>query len=208
MKKKPWDLHPALTEPRLCTIAGFIAAVRKDAVDRFYQPTRGDTPWSLGCVAYERIRYAIAKAATDPRYNGWLSVADDDGLKFVFTIGGVPIRMYRGDPDHKAPGRATRVHEAEALAQQITMWPDDVVGDRSIRLVVEVDLFQYVSAVTMVQVDDEGQTFHPWRIPLDGQAVVIPFDTKEEPIEIDKPVVKPRGSTEQEMDERTAEKGA
>lgn len=92
---RPWDYHPELTEERLVKVAQLLALGRGSAVDRF-DPTIGDDNWTLGVCAYNYGCFRIAQAAGAPEFE-WLGVIDP-GKHFQFSIGGVPMRFWRGDP--------------------------------------------------------------------------------------------------------------
>lgn len=100
----PWDINPALTAERLAFIARLLAAVRRDAADA-HEADRGDTAWGLGCRSHERSMHAITNAAQGIAAD-WLQVVEP-GLHFVFAIGGVPFRFYRGEAD-SPPTRSLR----------------------------------------------------------------------------------------------------
>ncbi|MGX5845086.1 hypothetical protein ACWGTI_30915 [Mesorhizobium sp. ArgA1] len=95
MKMLPWDYHPELTVERLVKVAQLLALGRGSAVDRF-DPAIGDDNWTLGVCAYNYGCFQIAKAAGTLGFE-WLRVIDP-GKHFQFSIGGVPMRFWRGDP--------------------------------------------------------------------------------------------------------------
>src|SRR5882672_10612461 len=101
---KPWDLHPALIPERLAFIARLIRNVRDDVADS-HEPEKGDTSWGSGTRSHERQMFSITNAASGIAC-AWLTVIDPN-LRFVFAIGGVPIRFYRGEHEHP-PARALR----------------------------------------------------------------------------------------------------
>jgi hypothetical protein len=92
---RPWDYHPELTEERLVKIAQLIERGRNDAVDR-YEPDIGDSNWTRGVCAYRYACHQIEQAAETPGFE-WLSVIDN-GMRFQFRVGSVPMRFWRGDP--------------------------------------------------------------------------------------------------------------
>src|SRR5258708_6165736 len=91
---RPWEHHAALTSERLITVAQLIQTGRNQALDRF-DPSIGCTTWNLGCDAFAFQRHQIIEASVTI---DWLEILDP-GMQFVFTIGGLPIRFYRGEPD-------------------------------------------------------------------------------------------------------------
>ncbi len=94
MDSVPWELHPGLTEDRLAKVAGLIHNAREDILkDNAWLV--GDCAWGLGCLMYDASRAAIIRAAYD---TSWLGIIDPN-LHFIFSIGDVPIRFYRGDSE-------------------------------------------------------------------------------------------------------------
>lgn len=98
MNEPPWHYHSDLTDVRLRQVAKILLETRHRTLE-LYDPVNGDGEWSLGCRIYQRSCNQIAKAAG--RFP-WLSVIDDT-LQFVFAIGSVPIRFYRGDGESPSP---------------------------------------------------------------------------------------------------------
>lgn len=96
--KTPTELHPALTEERLCIIGNIFRERRHAAVLR-HLPEEGDSNWVLGCRCWEWIRVRIERDA-EGQHKEWLSIIEDGrgGSHFVFGVGTVPVRFYRGDP--------------------------------------------------------------------------------------------------------------
>jgi hypothetical protein len=94
MGMRPWEYNPELTKDRLVRVAQLIERGRNDAVDR-HDPAIGGDNWTRGVCAYSYARYQIMQAAGTPGFE-WLGVIDD-GMRFQFNIGRVPMRFWRGD---------------------------------------------------------------------------------------------------------------
>jgi hypothetical protein len=92
---QPWDYHSAFTKENLVRIAQLLARGRADAVDRFDSAV-GDDNWTLGVCAYNYGCHQLEQAAGTPGFE-WLGVIDP-GKHFQFSVGGVPMRFWRGDP--------------------------------------------------------------------------------------------------------------
>jgi hypothetical protein len=169
----PWERHPGLTEERLRAVARIIQRVRNEVLED-YDAGKGDGPWSLGCRAYERTCFAITQAA-EGEYSDWLTVIEPP-LHFVFGIGGVPVRHYRGEDD-RPNVRALRMRapEIEAVEAQLELFPEYEQSNPSWpwRLVVVSDDDGSVLRIVMVQLDPNGCPRNPWTVPLAGD--VVPF---------------------------------
>src|SRR4051812_18916430 len=94
---KPWDIEPDLTPERLAWVRRTFVAVRKDARET-YDPAKGDNALLLGLTCFLRQKYAIAIAAANGS-RPWLSVVNDS-MKFIFKVGRVVARFYKGEAEH------------------------------------------------------------------------------------------------------------
>ncbi|MGH7484085.1 MAG: hypothetical protein ACREMY_00600, partial [bacterium] len=155
---------------------------------------------------YKRICFAISKAAIG-EHREWLSVIESDNrelareamapavlnpeLHFVFGIGGLPLRFYKGSADEKT-GKSLKRQYPEIHAFQFVMeFVDQPVYDRVLRLAVEIDDAGEVTGVVLVQLDKEGNPHNPWPIQLDipVSKVVTPFRSTDKEKEIGAPPV-------------------
>jgi hypothetical protein len=171
--KKPSDLHPALTEPRLAVAARLLVQGRSDALARA-EPDSGDDAWSIGCRAYSFSRHQVRRAALSGRYP-WLKVLDAT-QHFVFLIDGVPIRFYRGPADD--PSTRTLIqHEIEAQQISLAFGENGDTGGLLFRLAIETGDDGEVKRVVFLAVrDDETVCF--WPVPLVQSAEVIKLPSR------------------------------
>lgn len=182
----PWELNPGLTASRLITIGQLIQSGRAKALDRF-DPSIGCTGWTVGCEAFSFQRHEIVQATAT--YN-WLDVLDSS-MQFVFSVGGVPVRFYRGEPDE--PSSRTLKQTFPELQQLSLFAPEELskLGNgRVYRFAVETDFDGSLNAVTFVVLD--GQTpVMAWPIPLDGSVTKIAplWGEKDEGVELPPPMV-------------------
>jgi hypothetical protein len=93
-------------------IAKILRDTRNNALKE-YKPNDGDGRWSLGCRIYERTANMISAAAEDGLLP-WLTVIEPP-LEFVFGVGDVPVRFYKGDAD-AAPGNHLKCAISEQMA--------------------------------------------------------------------------------------------
>ena len=162
----PWKLHPSLTQERLGIIAGLICSVRHE-VALLHEPNKGDTPWSLGCRAYARACFVIAQAAQF-RYREWLRVIEDGGLHFVFTVGGAPLRFYRGLMDESNPRyRIRKLPEIVAQQSAFAFMQELAFQEMVLRLNFETDSRGEVSRISLVRLDSRGNPHHLYDIPIE-----------------------------------------
>lgn len=185
---KPWQVHPALQEERLCFLANIIKKVRHKAL-LLHEPIEGDTNWGLGCRVHERTCNAIKLSAEE---QPWLEVIDPS-LHFVFSVGGVPIRFYRGEAENPNPRQLSRKYSeieaqqcafAFAVENSVWLW----------RMAIETDLDGEVMRIVMVQVSESGDIKNMWAIPLTGNVLLITpiHNNLRDGVELEPPVVFPR----------------
>jgi hypothetical protein len=158
----PWEHHAALARDRLITIAKLIEEGRNHALDRFH-PGVGCTPWTVGCEAFAFQKFEIENAALDL---GWLEILDPS-MQFVFSIGGVPVRFYRGDPSD--PTTRTLKQSFSELRQLSLFGSDELVkltSEPAYRFAIETDIDGAITTITFVVLAGETPVL-TWQIPLD-----------------------------------------
>ena len=210
----PWSDFPALTAARLEVVAAIICAVRREAV-RTHEPSKGDDSWVLGCRAFRRTCSAIAEATDE---HSWLTLIEskekaearekdpdsvDPDMHFVFAIGSVPLRFYRGSPD-KASRNSLKRKAPELRVQQLVLDFDVPVRPSFfLRLAIETDEAGLVERVVLVEVEDgTGQVGRRYAIPLEAQATVRQFRRPDrEGRDLGEPDVFPKRQQEKDKDE-------
>lgn len=190
----PVDIHPDLTRSRLEAIAELLQSVRDKVINK-REINCGDDAWSVGCRAYSWTRSAISEAAsTDPKFIPWLKVLEDKGLYFTFTIGAIPIKFYRGSPDH-LPNKTSYFKAQEFLARQYAFPSMKEENSFVFRFIIETDSSLKIKTVTLVQIGIGGSIINSWPIQL---AKVTNFASlKNHGIKLPKPYVRvkqPKGN--------------
>ena len=210
---KPSDIYPALTDERLSAVAAIITKARHEAAIR-HEPELGDNNWTLGCRGYAFQCHGIVSGTVE---HSWLTIVEGGGhietedrdlfwtsLRFVFAVGGVPLRTYRGDPTD-VPTKSLRVTYPELTAKQTVLW-GSAPTPHALRLAVEFDDRGEVSQITLVQVlDEEGKRIgETWPITtVEVPANVTPFTPrKEEGTDLGQPAV---GSRKKKPEEESGE---
>jgi hypothetical protein len=193
----PWALHPALEESRLRAVARLAQSVCHDAAQD-HQPHKGDTAWSLGCVRYARLCSRMRTAAVG-EFQDWLGVGASHDLYLLLTIGGIPVRIYRGSTEEPAPARYAQPHVQELHAIQLALDGLDTgaIAERSFRFIYDTDGAGELREIWFAQVEDTGQVHNPWRVPLEPLAEVVPF--RKPPVEPPAPVIAPRDDGQQQQ---------
>lgn len=194
-ERLPWELHPALEEARLCAVARVVRDVCHDSAAD-HQPSKGDTQWSLGCVRYARLCSRVRNAA-EGEHQAWLGVEASHDLYLLLTIGGIPVRIYRGNTDEPAPPRYAQQHVEELHAMQLAFEGIEApLEERSFRFVYSTDGAGELSEIWFEQVDQTGQHYSPWRIPVEPRAEVVSF--RKAPIVPPSIVIEPRDADQQQ----------
>jgi hypothetical protein len=196
----PWEKYPSLTSDRLVVIASAIKEARHSAVLN-HEPSKGDNIWTLGCVAYKRSCFAIV--SIEPSYD-WLKILPEDQNRFIFSVGAVPLKFYRGMAEDP-PNRSLAVSFTELCSIQYCfdfgVVPD---GKHILRLAVETDAAGEVKRVILVELDG-GNVANLYTVPLGSDvSSVLPMQTKA--IDVGPPELKTM--EEEEADRRKTESGA
>ncbi|MEJ1968480.1 MAG: hypothetical protein WDN03_07600 [Rhizomicrobium sp.] len=99
----------------------------------------------------------------------WLSLVDPS-KQFIFKIGGVPMRFYRGAAEEPS---ARTLQQSYPELSQLSLFPKEAEArDYAHRLAVETDIEGAVTAIKYVALSDEGPEFY-WDIPLSGSVAAI-----------------------------------
>ena len=165
---KPWDHDPVLIEDRLIEIGRLITAGRNHALDR-YDPSVGCDAWTVGCEAFKFQCFQIETASYDLP---WLEVLNSS-MEFVFSIGGVGMRFYRGEPSE--PHERTLRQSFSELAQMSLFAEEELAKSGQTilyRFAVETDIDGSITQISFV-VLSEGQPLIIWPIPLDQPVIGI-----------------------------------
>lgn len=183
---QPSDLHPEFTPERLIHIAGVIRRARRAVITDVYN-SQLDSRWSIGCLAFQRIANTIVLNSKEETVTTWLGVVTN-GLHFVFSIGGVPVRFYRGAFDKPAPTGQTQLNEHELRAFQLAFegMLTRESKDRCFRILYETDNETLlVSRIYFVELDKHtNEVVFAWRIPGDENDQALPITTGDAPIDL------------------------
>ncbi|HYG49229.1 MAG TPA: hypothetical protein VD846_14955 [Allosphingosinicella sp.] len=184
-KQFPWDYHPDLTAERLIEVALLIRRGRHDAVERFESEV-GDDNWTLGCRAYKFGQFRITEAHNADRLP-WLNIIDPS-MRFIFGIGLVPVRFYRGDAEEPS-AKTCRVAFPE-FNQLSIAFPEEENDPLIFRFAVETDFDGSVLAIKFVGLRHQ-QTVLCWEVPLPVATVVrlSPIEMGDEGVELAPPQV-------------------
>ena len=164
LDKTPWEIHPDLTQDRLVAVAQLLRLARNDALDRF-DPNIGDDVWTLGCCAFQYGCHRISEASSSGLHP-WLTV-QDASKQFVFRIGAVPARFYRGSPDEPTP---RTLNQSYPELRQLTLsFPQEAVERNfAYRFAVETDIDGMVLSISFVALLGETPMLC-WEIPLEAE---------------------------------------
>jgi hypothetical protein len=162
----PWIKYPDLTEARLQILAEEIRSVRHTAI-LAHEPHRGDGDWGLGCRAYERTCFAIREAS---KRHSWLRINPEQKLlQFSFSVGSIPIRFYKGEPDDPPSHYLGHTYgELRHIQFSLDLGNRPPV-DRVLRLAVETGVDREVSAITLVECNEASEIENTFSIPFEAR---------------------------------------
>lgn len=185
---EPWKIYSSFTEERLCTVAGIMRDVRKTTA-ALHQSDAGDSDWSLGCRIYSRTCHAITVASQEYR---WLRILPEleRPLRFVFAIGSIPVRFYRGLPDDP-PDRYLFVSDVERQQRQLALNLEEIPSlNKIFRLAVEADgLSREALKVVLVELTSAGRPTSWYSIPLAAASKITPLQAPA--VNVPPPVIEP-----------------
>ncbi len=162
--KNPWDIHPDLNKDRITTVAHFLRQARNYALDRF-DLNIGDDAWTLGCCAFQYSCHRITEAALSGDYP-WLTI-QDDSKRYVFRIGAVPVRFYRGAPDE--PTARTLNQSFPELRQLSMVFPQEAVERNfAYRFAIETDADGMILSISFVALLGDSPVLR-WEVPLEAE---------------------------------------
>lgn len=171
MDKKPWAYHADLAEDRLIYVAALLIKARRETLLLYDEPG-GDTPWGLGCRAYDRSCSLLIRAA---ELIPWLSMIDSS-LRLVFQIGNVPVRFYRGPAD--TPRTNTLACSYPELRQlQFAFGVEE--PNLLWRFAVETNAIGDINHVAFIGTDERGNVQCSWTMPDLEVDVVLPHVAQE-----------------------------
>jgi len=185
MDRKPWDVHPDLTEERLIIAAGLLQDVRHEALP-YHDMDKGDTNWGLGTRVSERSWHALREAAF---VYPWLQIINP-GRHFVFAIGGVPLRFYRGVPEK--PNRRTLARQFQEIRQHQVAFEFFQNGTEYFwRLAVETDITGEVLQIVVAEMSEQGDVRSQWVVPLERKisALSLVSERRSAGVELPPPMV-------------------
>lgn len=186
----PWDYHPHLQRGAIIAVAGLIAQGRSDALIR-HDETIGDDGWTLGCRAFQFARFQISKAAATTGFE-WLSIMDPS-KQFIFKIGDVPLRFYKGEADEPSD-RTLRQTFSELNQLAFVFGKEDGAG-LAYRFAIETDFDGSITSIKFVGLRGESLVFC-WDVPY-GEAVSLPLATPAtEGVDLPKPEVRVPGANQ------------
>lgn len=161
----PHHCHPDLQEERLLTLAQFFASTRSQVVS-LHDPFSGDDAWSLGCRGFARWRNLLIQKSKTGEWP-WLGIVNP-GKKFIFSIGAVPVRFYRGSVNR--PPFRTLASNAQELTQMSLAFAteDNQFGNLKWRFAIETDYLGEPSAVIFAGLaGEDGSVVCHWKLPFD-----------------------------------------
>jgi hypothetical protein len=197
----PWDAYSPLNAERLSIVADKLRKARNDTV-KLYDPFGGDTPWSHGCRAHVRQIKAILDAAKE---YVWLTILpDEEGLRFTFAIGGIPIRFYRGAPDEIPKHHLHRTF-AEIRQLQLVLIPELRKTDKILRMAIELDTEGNASEISLVELDIFGEPLSAYSIPQSlAKSNIVPVQAQA----IELPPLQPEPLVDMQSDTRKQPRAA
>jgi hypothetical protein len=165
--KNPWNYHSDLLQERLVYSSALLIRARRETLD-LYDEAGGDTPWGLGCRAYDRTRTLLIR---ESERVPWLTIIDPS-LHLIFGIGSVPVRFYRGPAE--TPKTNTLGCSYPELKQLQLAFGDDQPDLLLWRFAIETNVLGDVSNITFIGTDETGNIHCSWVMPDTEIEIALP----------------------------------
>jgi hypothetical protein len=195
----PWDVSPEFKPDRLESIAHLLSEVRSNVLD-LHNDELGDTNRSLGYRAYECSCTNIVRKINEPGYE-WLGIVSPTG-RFTFSISGIPVRFWKGEPERLPTGKLIRSPEA---TQQLDLFPcSGDVKDLIWYVVLRTDQTKQVERAYFIGYTETNEIAVNWEIPLSGSITHITSeaDSLPESVELESAVSRVRLKTKKTVKEQ------
>jgi hypothetical protein len=166
MASNPWEIQPQLTLPRLQLVEKLLRDVRHASL-RLHDPLGGDDNWSLGCRIYARSRNTLAQMESQWE---WLRIVKDQ-QQFIFAIGGVPVRFYRGDSE--SPPAHNLELAPEEMQQMELCYGRENPFDLIWRVAIETNNVGEVLRIVLIGAHTEGGVDVRFVIPPDDTLAIF-----------------------------------
>jgi hypothetical protein len=181
MDRKPWESHPELTAERLLAVSEVLRDVRHEALP-YHEIEKGDTNWGLGTRVSERSWHALREAVSD---YPWLKIIDP-GRHFVFAIGGVPLRFYRGAPEK--PNKRTLARQYQEIRQhQVAFEFFQERTEYFWRLAIETEPTGEVLRIVVAEMSERGDVRSQWEVPLERKISALGSVSANKPAGVELP---------------------
>lgn len=158
-EKTPWEHHPDLSEDRLEIISDILRKVRNEevALNDINQAI-----WGYGCLIYDLTRNKLIEESKNYE---WLNIVNSS-LGFVFSIGEVPVRFYKGsveDPND----RTLAYNKDEAKQLEFAFGSSTSLEVEHWRFSIETDHDASVLQVSLVGFNSNGKADCIWEFEPD-----------------------------------------
>lgn len=163
----PSDCHADLEVSRLAALAQFFAQSRNDTA-LLHDISAGDDSWALGCRSFARWRNLLIQKARTADWP-WLGIINP-GKRFVFSIGEVPVRFFRGSVTR--PPNRTLAYSAPELAQLALAFDDIETPYAQLhwRFAIETGLLGEPTRVIFAGLTrEDGSAACQWDLPFNLQ---------------------------------------
>jgi hypothetical protein len=183
----PTEIHPDLTSERLSEVATLIDMVW-EKTKKSHSQEDGDGPWGFGCRFFDRLRTIIRRRSVDV---SWLRIVERN-MHFVFTVGAVPLRFYRGRAQRVKSGYLNR--RSPEMQQQLLAFGGLAEEFNTVlRVAVEASHEADHPRIVLVrQTVGTGRSEELWNMPP-GSPVKAPSFRKP-PVPIAPPKVSPKAT--------------
>lgn len=187
LNPKPWDCHPDLSKERLLRLAQFFAHTRRELMTH-YDRSKGDDSWSLGCRGFSWCKNRLVAISNTTEWP-WLSIFNPT-KRFIFGIGAVPIRFYRGRIDR--PPMGILANSFDELRQLSLAFRDEPhLRDYKWRFAIETGHLGEPVNIIFAGLTQSGEVVCYYNVPFETEIIDLPvlMQKASDAVELPEPVV-------------------
>lgn len=159
---EPFEINAQLTNDRIDAVGRLMVEAHSQVIDR-EEPY--DTGWSIGCRSYTWRSRKIIEAAYSEGFE-WLGIVDGS-LRFIFSVGGTEVNMYRGTSEKPRKNILSRAVRYPELNQYGLFTDLEDVPDLVWSFALETGPEGEVVALQFVGLTDLGEVVALREVPID-----------------------------------------
>jgi hypothetical protein len=198
---EPCEINQELTESRIDSVGRLLVEAHHEVLSK---EEAFDTGWSTGCRSHTWRSSKIMQTIGVEGFE-WLKIIDPS-LKFIFSIGGVPVNMFKGATDKPKKNILSRANSYPELKQMGLLTDLECVPSLVWSYAMETGPAGEVVSIQFVGLTESGEVVAQRNIPIDGmQTPVTGVATEDfEPVSLPAPSLSLRKTPRQDQESESS----